>query len=483
MIRLHNLAVVRDGHELLSEITFDFEPGVFYGLLGANGSGKTTLLRCLAGLCPVEAAEVIRTTGSEEDGPMIGMVIQEPQRQLLFPSVREDIAFGPANLELPRRAILERVARWLDALGIQFLYDDDRDTAGLSAGQQQAVALAGILAMQPAILLLDEPTSNLDDLQAASLLRAIGRIRTLAPETTIVLATHDTRLVRNADTVIALAAGRIAFHASAAEALTRERLAPLGIDGHSEGFKVAGPIFVPVSSREIVAASDLSVSVGSPSRPILRAVSLSLRAGTCLGVLGRSGAGKSLLLDVLGGWHRPDAGTVLSAPDARLGVVLQRCEDALFEPVARKEVEVGLRGADPKTTAAEATSVMERFGLGQLAERDVATLSGGERKLLAIASVVATRPNALALDEPFSGLDAAARQRLRGILLTLLNDGVALLLVSHQLEDLSGLAQDYLLVANETAHLVAWRELTPALLKTVGIEYGEDPGTTRRYAD
>ncbi len=373
-------------------------------LLGLSGAGKSTLLAALAGLLSEESGE--REGEIHVDG-RAGILFQDPQAQLVMARCGDDVAFGPENLGVPEDAIWPRVREAVDAVG--FGYPLDRSTHALSGGEQQRLALAGVLALRPSVLLLDEPTANLDPPGAALVRDALARL-----DTTMVLVEH-----RVADAL------------------------PL-VD------RVAAPPGAP-----LLAAHGVAV----PGR--LRATDVEVRAGEALAVVGPNGAGKSTLALVLGGLLRPGSGAVtatpaLAGPDAhrppyrwpatavatRIGSVFQNPEHQFVTARVSDELALGPRraGAGPASARATVDDLLARLRLDRLASANPYTLSGGEQRRLSVATALATAPRVLVLDEPTFGQDRRTWTELVDLLAKLRDDGCAVVTVTHDADFVDALA-------------------------------------------
>lgn len=426
-------------------------PGERVLLLGASGSGKSTLLAGLAGVL-----------GGEEEGESsgdllvdgvpaarlrgrAGLVLQDPDSQVILARVGDDVAFGCENLGVPREEIWQRVRAALDAVGLGVPLD--RQTKALSGGQKQRLALAGALAMRPGLLLLDEPTANLDPAGVADVRASVLRsVETYG--TTLVVVEHRVEVwLPVVDRVIVLGeAGIIAD--GEPEAVLRDegaRLARAGV--WVPGIPPASPA-APRSAAgpELLRARDLAVE-RVRGTPVAVGIDLSVRSGEALAVTGPNGAGKSTLGLTLAGLLRPAAGDLVAADalaDAgatpidwssrqlltRIGTVFQDPEHQLLTRTVRDELEVGPRalGAlDPSRI----DELLVRLRLDHLAAANPYTLSGGEKRRLTVAAALATRPRMLVLDEPTFGQDARTWAELVALLAEIRDDGVGVVAITH----------------------------------------------------
>lgn len=431
------------------------EPGERVLLLGPSGAGKSTLLSGLAGILGGEE-EGVETGSLTLDGVpaahqrgRAGLVLQDPEANTILPVLGDDVAFGAENLAVPRDEIWSRVAESLDAVGLR--YPLDRSTAHLSGGERQRLAIAGVLAMRPGLLLLDEPTANLDHAGAAEVRRAVART-----STTLVVVDHRVDAwVEHVDRVVVLEpAGGIVADGAPEAVFSR----------YGTALEAAG-VWVPGSRPEVarstpsahggrlLTAAGLAVGHGRPGRlgggSVQEDVDLSLDAGESLVVTGPNGAGKTTLAFALAGLTAPWAGTVTAA-DAlargtssphphrwrsrqlltRIGTVFQRPEHQFVARSVREELAVGPRRAR-RDVATVVDDLLERLRLTHLADAHPYTLSGGEQRRLSVATTLATAPRVLVLDEPTFGQDRTTWAELAVLVAAHVDAGGAAVSVTH----------------------------------------------------
>lgn len=437
-------------------------------LLGESGSGKSTLLRALAGVLATggvdaegEAHGSLLVDGDVPRPGRAGLVLQDPESQVILARVGDDVAFGCENLGVPRDETWRRVARSLEAVGLDLPLD--HSTARLSGGQKQRLALAGVLAMQPGLLLLDEPTANLDPQGATDVRDAVGRVLE-TPGATLVVVEHRVAVWRElVNRVIVIGAGAGILADGDPETVLRERgreLADRGV--WVPEFPPARPVRRARAAFEVLLSTE-GLSVGRDN-PVQSGLSLEVRSAATLAITGANGSGKSTLGLTLAGLLAPLGGE-LRAEDAlsrgipkppirwrsrelltRIGTVFQEPEHQFLAATVRAELAIGPRAlALPAATIdARVTELLERLRLAHLAEANPFTLSGGEKRRLSVATVLATRPQLLVLDEPTFGQDSRTWAELVAILAGLVDEGTGIVTMTHDLELVDALADERL---------------------------------------
>lgn len=427
-------------------------------LLGASGAGKSTLLAALAGLLAEDSGEqagVVEIDGLDprKARERVGIVFQDPQAQLVMARAGDDVAFGLENRGVPAAEIWPRVDQALRRVG--FPYARDRSTAALSGGEQQRLALAGVLALRPGLLLLDEPTANLDPAGAALVRQAIRDA--VHADTTLILVEHRVaEALPLIDRVIVLEPGGGVRADGPPEVVFAEHGAELA----AAGVWVPGPAPAPrqaaTAPGTVLLAAD---RLGLPPR--LAPTELAVRAGEVLAVLGRNGTGKSTLALLLGGLLRPGAGRLTAtgaladryagtpphrwpAPELarRIGSVFQNPEHQFVCRTVRAELALGPRraGLPEATVAATVDELLTRLRLDRLADANPYTLSGGQARRLAVATALATAPRLLILDEPTFGQDRRTWIELVDLLAGLRDAGHGVVTVTHDADFVNALA-------------------------------------------
>ena len=467
-------------------------------LVGPNGSGKSTLARLIAGLTAPDGGEVtllgqrVYAAGPNADAYRaarhgIGMVFQNPEDQLVTTVLEDDVAFGPENLGLERELIGERIVDSLQAVGLANLRQSD--PTRMSGGQQQRAAIAGMLAMNPAMLVLDEPTAMLDESARAEVMRILDDLQ--ARGTTIVHVTHHPDETVHADRIVHMEAGRIIGITAAVD--NRSPLAEAVSQSETEGSigteaAPSRPTNDSPRQREREDGSELpllSDGIGDMTNPIIRVshltyrypsakraviddLSFTIARGETVALMGVNGSGKSTLVRMLCALTAPTAGSIevagvpvastgkrgrnvrpksanrkqLAQLRRHVGYVMQHPEHQLFADTVAEDVAYGPRnqGLGETEVADRVRESLELLHIGHLADRSPFDLSGGQQRLAAIAGVLACNPDVLIMDEPTASLDAQAKKRIHELLRTLKSRGVTVLIITHDREEAEQIA-------------------------------------------
>jgi energy-coupling factor transport system ATP-binding protein len=407
----------------LEDVSLEFEPGEVVALLGPTGSGKSTLLRALNGLVPhfhggrfagrvVVAGLDTRRARPAELAAAAAAVFQDPEDQIVMAVVRNEVAFGLENHGVPAAEIWERVEEALATVGA--LHLAERRTAELSGGELQRVCLASALALHPRLLLLDEPTSQLDPAAAEGFLAHVARL-----EGTTVLSEQRTgRALELADRVLFLERGRLLCNAPRTEGL--EWLAanrPRYLPG-----RIAQP--GPAAEAEVLCRL---IGVGfayDRARPVLAGAALEVRRGEVVALEGPNGSGKTTLAKIAAGLLQADAGIVQR--EGRAGYLSQDPGRYLVRDRVLDEVALAVSGND-----ALARRALERVGLEWAAGRHPRDLSSGERERLGLAAVAVAEPDLLVLDEPTRGIDPDRKAAIAAWLSEYAAAGRGVLVATH----------------------------------------------------
>jgi energy-coupling factor transporter ATP-binding protein EcfA2 len=406
----------------LRDVSLTLEPGEVVALLGPSGSGKSTLLRALAGLVPhfhggrfagrvVVAGLDTRRARPAELAGTVATVFQDPEDQVVMTIVANEVAFGLENLGVAPQEIWPRVERALQSVDALHLWG--RKTTELSGGELQRVCLASALALEPRLLLLDEPTSQLDPEAAALFLAAVEQLGAA-----VVLSEHRVaRALELATRVLFVDGGRLLLDAPRGEAvawLSSER--PL---------YTGACVYQTQASFGPVVAELRGVSYAyRQAMPVLDGVDLELRRGEIVALEGPNGSGKTTLARIAAGLVEPQAGTVELR--GRAGYLSQDPGRYLVKETALGEVALAVNGDEQRAGAA-----LDRAGLRWAADRHPRDLSSGERERLALASVAVAEPDLLVLDEPTRGLDPERKAALGDRLLEYAASGRAVLIATH----------------------------------------------------
>jgi energy-coupling factor transport system ATP-binding protein len=438
-------------------------------LLGASGSGKSTLLVGLGGLLHGQesgqaAGELLVDGGpAYEARHRTGFLLQDPDSQLVMSRSGDDVAFGPECHGVPAGQIWPRVDEAMDAVG--FGYGRDRPTAALSGGEKQRLALAGQLANRPGLLLLDEPTANLDP-DGAALVRAAVAAAVAATASTLVVVEHRVEeWLPIIDRVVVLGDGELVADGPPDVVFGRHRDALERMGVWVPGTVVPAAAPRTVATTPVLRADAVSYRHRGAIFDAVRATTLSLRAGEALAVVGPNGSGKTTLAMMLAGLARPRTGSVLARDADRplhrrrpvslvraVGTVFQQPEHQFVRSTVRDElVQAPKRlGWSAERCAARADDLLDRLGLTALAEANPFTLSGGQQRRLSVATALSGAPPALILDEPTFGQDARTWRELLKLLQEVRDAGTALVTVSHDRAFVTALADRVLPMADGT---------------------------------
>ncbi|MEP6639936.1 MAG: ATP-binding cassette domain-containing protein [Chloroflexota bacterium] len=468
-IRAHDLEIGYRGARkaALRGVTLDVPAGACLLVVGPSGSGKSTLGLALAGLIPRDIPGEVRgellvdgldprVSDQGQVAARVGIVFQDPGAQLVMERVEDDVAFGLENRAWARPAMLERVAEAIAEVGLSGL--ERRRSNRLSGGQQQRLALAGVLAARPRILVLDEPTANLDPEGTATFYDGLRRLRAQRA-TTIVLVEHDVEAAwPMADLVLALGRDGVPIDVGPPDEVLRrsaDRMAEAGIWLPAEIERTSRPIAAPVArarATPVVRATNVGFAY-ERGAPVLRDVELTVAAGERIVLVGANGSGKSTLGLLLVGLLRATSGEVrlLGSDSSRLppaafarraGYVFQDPEAGFLTDTVRDEVMLGLtpnEAADAPALMARLRLPLEVFG-----DRSPYRLSGGEARRLSLACTLVRRPRLLVLDEPTFGQDRLGYEGLLEILRERIDDDVCLIAATH----------DHRLVADVASRIV-----------------------------
>lgn len=509
----------------VDHLSFHVKKGSHVALLGRNGSGKSTIARLINGLLLPDEGTVLVDGMDTTDSLDIfdirricGMVFQNPDNQLIGATVADDVAFGPCNLELSIDEVNDRVDEALRRAGLSDMRD--RAPHNLSGGQKQKLAIASVLAMEPACIILDEATSMLDPLSRRSVMELILELKEKS-DISIVQITHHMEEAVLADYVYVISDGRIALEGTPAEvfdqferihaeglsvpthieiarriadatstpydpadiftfdgavSFARRVLSSLSTSDDSGGYPDTSSCICGVTAHRradapfqggdrerVVEISDLSFSyISDAGDPVnaLEEINLSVYKGEILGILGHTGSGKSTLIQHINGIIPSKKGRVVvlgrDLSDRKVvreirrhvGLLFQYPEDQLFEETVALDIAFAPKqlGRTPEEVERAVLRAAKRLGVDSILHRSPFELSGGQRRRVAIAGVLAAEPDIIMMDEPAAGLDPAGRDELFSDLMTLADEGATLLIVSHDMETMAGLCDRILIL-------------------------------------
>ena len=411
----------------LCEVSARIESGQTIAITGPSGCGKTTLLRTLSGFIPdmicADVCGEIRIDGQPLSvidlarlSSQIGLVQQDPDAQVCTLRVRSEVAFGPENLCLSLQEVESRVTTALEAMRITHLAK--RDTTTLSGGEKQRLAVAAILAMQPSVILLDEPTAHLDPAGAKELFDLLRQLQQQKACTLLIVEHRLPPLTSLNPQLWIMDSGRLVQR-------NQTRV-------HEDVSNLAREVSVGRIERtnrrtslEVLRIENLSF--GYRER-LLDDLSLTLEPGTILGVIGPNGGGKTTLLRLMAGLERPDEGAIVHLETTAVGMVFQHPHQQIFERTVRRDLEI-----EGSLDDGALASVLESARLSGMADFPPHSLSLGEQRRLTVLAALRMTPNLLLLDEPFIGQDRDNVAWIIGRIHRARNRGAIVCLVTHDI--------------------------------------------------
>jgi energy-coupling factor transporter ATP-binding protein EcfA2 len=473
----------------LKDINLQIRDGEFVLITGPSGGGKSSLCRCFNGLIPhfyggrvtgkveVQGTDVI-SHSTKELATKVGMIFQDPENQLVATDVEREIAFGMENLSFPKTLIAKRLEESLDTLGISALRY--KQVHELSGGEKQKVAIASVLALHPGILVLDEPTSELDPKSAEEVLSIVERLNDELGLTIILIEHRLDRVAQHADRIIMMSHGGIAADGDPRQVLSSKKpqetgvgLPPItklvqgmrekGINIDKmpltvrEGRTILEGAFRKVSSQVTRDDKDYTGEqvieikklwyVYPTGVTALKDVSLKVYQGEFVAVMGRNASGKTTLVKNINGLLKPARGIVtVEGTDTRkatiaelagkVGFVFQNPNDHLFADTVEEEIAFTLKnlGSNGVEVKPKVEEMLERFDIKEYRKQYPRYLSGGEKQRVALASVIVTQPGILILDEPTRGMDYGLKSRLMVFLNEYRHMGNTVIMVTHDVE-------------------------------------------------
>lgn len=446
----------------LRAVDFTIRPGERVLLLGASGAGKSTMMAGLAGVLggdeegEQEGSLTIDGVDAREARGRVGLVLQDPASQIILERLGDDAAFGCENLNVPREEIWQRVRESLDMVGLGGL-ELGRSARHLSGGQRQRLALAGVLAMKPGLLLLDEPTANLDPEGVVEVHDAVKKVIETTGQTMVVVEHHIDVWLDLVDRVIVLGRPDADSPAGAviADGKPDEVFAQMGDVLAAGGAWVPGraiPDYRPddeTRGETVLSTENLSFGRGTA---LGTGINLDFHAGEVTALMGPNGAGKSTMALTLAGLLKPIDGKVLIAdslkpPHAgqepinwkskellgRIGMVFQEPEHQFASNFVRDEVAIGPKSMGDGEDEAYQTAdrMLEQMNLTRFAKANPYTLSGGEKRRLSVASMLAAAPKVLVMDEPTFGQDFSTWTEMVKLIAAIRDQGSCVIMVTH----------------------------------------------------
>lgn len=463
-------------NDTLKNISFTIHGGEFVTLCGLSASGKTTLLRHfkpalaangqLSGMITLNGVE-INCLSQREQTQMIGYIGQSPDNQIVTDKVWHELAFGLENLELPNAVIRCRVAETASFFGIQSFFE--KSVNELSGGQKQLLNLAAVMAMQPEILILDEPTSQLDPIAASEFLSCISKINRELGTTVIITEHRLDEIMPASDRVLVIENGEIICDSTPKNIgkvlkewnshCFQSLPAPMRIWNAVEDKESDCPVTVaqgrewlnrylqthsftelykedvPKSEETAISLKNIWFRYEKESPDVIKNLSINIRYGEFLTIVGGNGTGKSTLLSLINGSHKPYHGTINS--NNELLLTLYQNPQLLFDGKTVKETLLNFLNQleiSEEEKQKRMASVIKLCGLQNLLNRHPFDLSGGETQKTALAKLLLLKPRVLLLDEPTKGLDPQFKAVFAKIIHSLTKSGVAVVMVSHDIE-------------------------------------------------
>ena len=526
----------RNKAPVLRDLSFEVGRGEFVLVLGASGAGKSTLGLCLNGIVPhVQGAtqgELIVANHRVTEWPVstlgskVGIIFQDVESQLCMLYVRDEVAFGPENLQVPSAEVEQRVKDSLEFVGLQGY--ENKFVFELSGGQKQKVAIASVLAMRPEILFLDEPTANLDPRSTNELVELIGELR--RDHTILIFENKVDHLASLADRLLVLDGGSLAFDGPVREVLEEHgdtlvndlgvwipqvSEVELGLRRRKHIRSAVFPLslgeaveqFSPLSFRldqPAVSASPARVALGptievehvdfryDDGTVALRDVSFAIRQGEKVAIVGPNGSGKTTISKHFMGLLKPTKGRVLvdgidtrktstRELSKRVGFVFQNPEHQFVRDSVRDEVAFSLQigGMEEVEIARRVDHEIQIFNLKGLEERHPFSLSGGERRRLSVATMIIAHPEVLILDEPTYGQDKLNTVRMMDAVVAGLADDrsareITLVLVTHDMKLVAAYADRAIVMRQGSVAFdgpTSSLFLDPGLLRDANLEY------------
>jgi energy-coupling factor transport system ATP-binding protein len=478
----------------LSDVSLSINDSEFVLIAGPSGCGKSTLCRCINGLIPwfyggeitgsvkVQDRDVF-TTPTKEMAKVVGTVFQDPENQLVANSVEREIAFGMENMGFPRKLMAKRIEEVMDMIGIDHLRH--RQISTLSGGEKQKIAIASVLVLHPQVLILDEPTSELDPKGAEEVIQITRRLNEELGLTILLVEHRLDRVLQMVDRLIIMNEGGVKYDGDPRR-WTELDLPDIGMPPITRLGKRLGKKEIPLSVKEgrsflssFLKKANLTSKSWSYERSskciarvtnlrfaypegkeVLKEINLSIYEGEFIAVIGRNASGKTTLAQLLNGLLKPTGGKVIingldtkktSVEDlARfVGYVFQDPNLLLFAETVEEEITFMMKnlGFSKDLIKRRLEEELERFNLRHCRLSYPRSLSTGEKQRVALASVLAAKPKMLILDEPTRGLDYLLKRDLMKYLLRYKKEGGTILLITHDIELVAEFAERVILMS------------------------------------
>ena len=510
IVSVSNLSFKYEGaeEEALKNVSFEVHRGETFAIMGPNGAGKTTICYILSGIIPNMYGGIRRGRVSVlgfdpwdqpiyETAKRVGILLQDPESQLIMPSVFAELAFGPANLGVPKEEILRRIKNVLKIVGLEGC--EGRHPRELSGGQKQRAALGAVLTMMPEVLILDEPTSQLDPIGTTEVFEAIKRLKEMGM--TIIITSHKTEEIAYiADRVMILNEGEIVTIGSPREVLSNVDLLesvgvkPPAVASYFSKLQIGNSSELPIYLEEAVSlakklihenkliVNDVEFKRGQsrerepiielknvtfvyPSEPpvvALKNINLTIYEGEFVGIIGQNGSGKTTLVKNIVGLLRPTKGKVLFHGEdvskytvgelaKRIGLVLQNPDYQLFTLSCEDEIKFGLKniGLPEEEIEKRVEEALKFVGLEHLRDKYPFALSFGDRRKLAVATIIAMQPEVIIMDEPTTAQDYRGRYMLADLAKRIHDKyGRTIIMITHDMDLVAKYAERLIVMAN-----------------------------------
>jgi energy-coupling factor transport system ATP-binding protein len=489
-------------HLALKNINLTINEGEFVLITGPSGGGKSSLCRCLNGLIPhfyggkvtgsveVQRINVLKHS-TRKLSSYVGMIFQDPENQLIAVDVEREIAFGMENLAFSKELIAKRLEESLDTLGIPALRY--RQIHELSGGEKQKVAIASVLALHPDILVLDEPTSELDPKSAEEVLTIVDRLNDELGLTVIMIEHRMDRVVQHVDRLIVISEGQIIMDDTPRQVLSSVKPAEAGVGVPpitelvqrmrnrdiavndipltvKEGRTMLESVFKNKAMHPVYPEKshygDTIINVNKvwfaypDSHAVLKDINLQVHRGEFIAIMGRNASGKTTFAKHLNGLLKPTKGDItVDGCDTRkstvaelarkVGFVFQNPNDHLFADTVEEEIYLTLKnlGDNTKDMSATVAEVMEQFDIAKYKDQYPRYLSGGEKQRVALASIIVARPEILILDEPTRGMDYKLKSELMSFLNDYRSKGNTVIVITHDVEIVAEFADRVILMS------------------------------------